>query len=89
MTGIKVVKLEDVDVDALESPSFLTKKSSISGESRISSGLPSKSASSIEEKSIDESEEQDKVYPLPENWPKIDRLKNRPKSCYLSQCRTG
>jgi len=92
MAGIKVVKLEDVDADVLgstESPSFvsLTKKSSISGGSRISSGLPNKSTSSIEENSIQESEEKDIVYPLPENWPKIDRLKNRPKSCELSLSR--
>ncbi|GFO13380.1 coiled-coil domain-containing protein 178-like isoform x2 [Plakobranchus ocellatus] len=35
----------------------------------------------------DEEEAIDKVYPLPENWPKIPQI-NRPRSCELSHCRT-
>ncbi|XP_005098448.1 coiled-coil domain-containing protein 178 [Aplysia californica] len=86
--------LLDTDRSLLKS---VIKKTSICddsqrGNSRSTSAVHSKRGSSVSEAGtesgcVDESEAEDKVYPLPENWPKISLLKLRPRSCELSLSR--
>ncbi|GFS13551.1 coiled-coil domain-containing protein 178-like isoform X2 [Elysia marginata] len=59
------------------------------GSQREHSALEGSQVAISEGTELAEGEEEaiDKVYPLPENWPKIPQI-FRPRSCELTQCRT-
>ncbi|RUS92112.1 hypothetical protein EGW08_000136 [Elysia chlorotica] len=80
----------------IESPSMIKDeeiKTNVSNGSlhsqRVESALGRSQTNLSEEaeSAAEEEEEIDKIYPLPENWPKIPQI-HRPRSCELSHCRT-
>ncbi|XP_076463347.1 coiled-coil domain-containing protein 178-like [Babylonia areolata] len=94
MAAAKVVRVEDVVGDTLEStsPDLLapvgTTDRKLSDVSSVKASEPCETGDAettpVDGDEVEEA--QDKVYPLPENWPRIKQLQ-RPMSCALSVSR--
>ncbi|XP_060070324.1 coiled-coil domain-containing protein 178-like [Ylistrum balloti] len=83
MSMTKVVRLEDVEPRETFSSQFTQSKSALVASSQ-SLQVASTSGSDQDANDLELIEAEDKVFPLPENWPKIRKLLRR-KSCELVQ----
>ncbi|XP_033736853.1 coiled-coil domain-containing protein 178-like [Pecten maximus] len=81
MSMTKVVRLEDVEPRETFSSQYTQSKSALLASSQ-SLQVVSTSGSDQDPNDLELIEAEDKVYPLPENWPKIQKLLRR-KSCEL------
>lgn len=81
MSMTKVVRLEDVEPRETFSSQYTQSKSALVPSSQ-SLQVASTSGSEQDQNDLELVEAEDKVYPLPENWPKIQQLLRR-KSCEL------
>ncbi|XP_059162874.1 coiled-coil domain-containing protein 178-like [Physella acuta] len=104
MALAKVVKLEEVERQQIEQAPDTSVLTPIFENASSSEEELKKSPSDVlqlqtPQKTDEDSESQialllekeetvDKVYPLPENWPKISQLSKRPRSCVLSNIST-